>query len=238
MSAFSVTASELRKKAEDLTNLNSRLKNEIAVSYTHLDVYKRQQVGRSLGVHLILATQKPSGTVDDNIWSNSKFRLCLRVQDRQDSMDMLHKPDAAYLTQAGRCYLQVGNDELYELFQSGWSGASYDAELGNAKNVVAKMISETGKTGITGSHTKMKRKEEVLERWIIKLMGYAKEALEKTGRNMEKAVALIYQMMERDHVDYAVNDYNTRRLMDFTEPVSYTHLDVYKRQAPVLAFSG
>ena len=46
------------------------------------------QVGRSLGVHLILATQKPSGTVDDNIWSNSRFRLCLRVQDRQDSNDM------------------------------------------------------------------------------------------------------------------------------------------------------
>ncbi|MBR1497597.1 MAG: FHA domain-containing protein, partial [Oscillospiraceae bacterium] len=58
------------------------------------------QVGRSLGVHLILATQKPSGTVDDNIWSNSKFRLCLRVQDQQDSKDMLHRPDAAYITQA------------------------------------------------------------------------------------------------------------------------------------------
>ena len=39
---------------------------------------------------------------------------------------MLHKPDAAYITQAGRCYLQVGNDEIYELFQSGWSGAPYD----------------------------------------------------------------------------------------------------------------
>ena len=76
------------------------------------------QVGRSLGVHFILATQKRSGTVDDNIWSNSKIRLCLRVQDRQDSTDMLHKPDAAYITQAGRGYLQVGNDALYELFQS------------------------------------------------------------------------------------------------------------------------
>lgn len=175
------------------------------------------QVGRSLGVHLILATQKPSGTVDDNIWSNSKFRLCLRVQDRQDSMDMLHKPDAAYLTQAGRCYLQVGNDELYELFQSGFSGASYDAELGNAKNVVAKMISDTGKAGMTGSHTKMKQKEAVLERWLIMLIGYAKEALEQTDRDLERAVDLIFGMMEKDHVDYAKNDYNTRRLIDFTE---------------------
>lgn len=84
------------------------------------------QVGRSLGVHLILATQKPSGTVDDNIRSNARFRLCLRVQDRQDSTDMLHKADAAYITQAGRAYLQVGNDELYELFQSAWSSAPYE----------------------------------------------------------------------------------------------------------------
>ena len=47
------------------------------------------QVGRSLGVHLILSTQKPAGTVDENIWSNSKFKLCLRVQDKQDSKEML-----------------------------------------------------------------------------------------------------------------------------------------------------
>lgn len=112
------------------------------------------QVGRSLGVHLILATQKPSGTVDDNIWSNAKFRLCLRVQDRQDSNDMLHKPDAAYITQAGRCYLQVGNDEIYELFQSGWSGAPYDDSNEGGKQEIATMITPTGKTAIVGSHTK------------------------------------------------------------------------------------
>ncbi len=107
------------------------------------------QVGRSLGVHLILATQKPSGTVDDNIWSNSKFRLCLRVQDRQDSMDMLHKPDAAFLTQAGRCYLQVGNDELYELFQSGWSGAAYHGDTSNEKKTIAVMLADSGKPAVT-----------------------------------------------------------------------------------------
>ena len=40
------------------------------------------QVGRSLGVHLLLATQKPGGVVDDKIWSNSRFRICLKVQER------------------------------------------------------------------------------------------------------------------------------------------------------------
>ena len=83
------------------------------------------RIGRSLGVHLILATQKPSGVVDDQIWSNSKFRVCLKVQERADSMDMLKRPDAAELTDTGRFYLQVGYNELFELGQSAWSGAPY-----------------------------------------------------------------------------------------------------------------
>ncbi len=83
------------------------------------------RIGRSLGVHLILATQKPSGVVNDQIWSNSKFKVCLKVQDESDSKEMLKKPDAAYLKQAGRFYLQVGFDEYYALGQSGWCGAKY-----------------------------------------------------------------------------------------------------------------
>ena len=83
------------------------------------------RIGRSLGVHLILATQKPSGVVDDQIWSNTKFRVCLKVQNEQDSKEMLKRPEAAYLKQAGRFYLQVGTDEIFMLGQSGWCGAKY-----------------------------------------------------------------------------------------------------------------
>jgi S-DNA-T family DNA segregation ATPase FtsK/SpoIIIE len=83
------------------------------------------RIGRSLGVHLILATQKPAGVVDDQIWSNSKFRVCLKVQERADSMDMLKRPDAAELTDTGRFYLQVGYNELFEMGQSSWAGAPY-----------------------------------------------------------------------------------------------------------------
>lgn len=102
------------------------------------------QVGRSLGVHLILSTQKPAGTVDENIWSNSKFKLCLRVQDKQDSKEMLHKEDAAFITQAGRGYLQVGNDEVYELFQSGWSGAEYKNDNCAGEDSRMGILSDTG----------------------------------------------------------------------------------------------
>lgn len=83
------------------------------------------RIGRSLGVHLILATQKPSGVVDDQIWSNSKFRVCLKVQEKSDSQDMIKCPDAAELSQTGRFYLQVGFNELFALGQSAWCGAEY-----------------------------------------------------------------------------------------------------------------
>lgn len=181
------------------------------------------QVGRSLGVHLILATQKPSGTVDDNIWSNSKFRLCLRVQDRQDSADMLHKPDAAYLTQAGRCYLQVGNDELYELFQSGWSGAAYDEEAGGSRQAVAKMLTSTGKAALVGSHVKRKQKEMMRLRWLMRLVGYIEEA-ESSWESEENVqidseisreqflTSCMFEALKKDGFDFVKNDYNEKTL--------------------------
>ena len=83
------------------------------------------RIGRSLGVHLILATQKPGGVVNDQILSNTKFRVCLRVQDRNDSMEMLKRPDAAEIRQTGRFYLQVGYNEFFAMGQSAWCGAEY-----------------------------------------------------------------------------------------------------------------
>ena len=50
------------------------------------------------------------------------------MADRSDSNEMLHTPDAAEITQTGRAYLQVGNNEVYELFQSAWSGADYQPD--------------------------------------------------------------------------------------------------------------
>ena len=81
------------------------------------------RIGRSLGVHLILATQKPSGVVDAQIWSNSKFKLCLKVQSKEDSNEVLKTPLAAEIREPGRAYLQVGNNEVFDLFQSAYSGA-------------------------------------------------------------------------------------------------------------------
>ena len=105
------------------------------------------RVGRSLGVHLILATQKPSGVVNDQIWSNSRFKIALKVQDISDSREILHTPDAATLTQVGRAYLQVGNNEIYELFQSAWSGAPYQGAGDSQPRSDALTLYEIEETG-------------------------------------------------------------------------------------------
>ncbi len=72
------------------------------------------QRGRSLGVHLLLATQRPSGVVNENIKANTNLRIALRVQDTNDSQDVLGSPLAAGINRRipGRAYARLGPGEL------------------------------------------------------------------------------------------------------------------------------
>ena len=103
------------------------------------------RIGRSLGVHLILATQKPSGQVNEQIWSNSRFKLCLKVQSQEDSNEVIKSPLAAEIKEPGRAYLQVGNNEIFELFQSAYSGAPEKVDDSNKKEFSIYSINESGK---------------------------------------------------------------------------------------------
>lgn len=55
-------------------------------------------VGRSLGIHLVLATQRPGGAVSPEIRANVNLRIALRMRDRHDSTDVIDSPEAALLT--------------------------------------------------------------------------------------------------------------------------------------------
>ena len=199
------------------------------------------QVGRSLGVHLILATQKPSGTVDDNIWSNTRFRLCLRVQDRQDSNDVLHKPDAAYLTQAGRCYLQVGSDELYELFQSAWSGAPYHDDPSGKKTELACLRNSTGQSEIAGNSQKARRLEQGKFLWLSALLSCAHNAAAQSGITLDHAaddrafLACLYQKIKDAGYELASNPVNTARVLDFVSTCDQMSNAALTRDEAVLA---
>lgn len=132
------------------------------------------RIGRSLGVHLILATQKPSGVVDDQIWSNSKFRVCLKVQEKADSQDMIKCPDAAELSQTGRFYLQVGFNELFALGQSAWCGAEYVPTETVEKTVDSsiQIVDNLGRVLMNVKPNKKKRVEESKLKQIVAIVKY------------------------------------------------------------------
>ena len=107
------------------------------------------RLGRSLGVSLILASQRPTG-VTDQMRSNIKFRICLRVESIEESRELLRKPDAALLPSGvpGRGYLQVGNDDL-TLVQVAYTGDPFpeeqrpdDAEPPKLYEVIVRMAQE------------------------------------------------------------------------------------------------
>lgn len=84
------------------------------------------RLGRAIGVSLILATQRPTGAVTDQMRANMKFRICLRVETAEDSRELLKRSDAAFLPSniPGRAYVQVGSDQL-SLMQVARAGGPY-----------------------------------------------------------------------------------------------------------------
>ena len=79
--------------------------------------------GRSLGVHLILATQRPSGVVSPVIRANTNLRIALRVTDDAESTDVIDARDAARIAKStpGRAYARTGFSAL-TAFQAGRVG--------------------------------------------------------------------------------------------------------------------
>jgi S-DNA-T family DNA segregation ATPase FtsK/SpoIIIE len=75
------------------------------------------QRGRSLGVHLVLATQRPSGVIDDQIRSNTGLRIALRVTDSSDSSDVIDRPDAARIPGniPGRAFVRTARQDVREI---------------------------------------------------------------------------------------------------------------------------
>jgi S-DNA-T family DNA segregation ATPase FtsK/SpoIIIE len=78
------------------------------------------RVGRSLGVNLVLATQRPSGVITPEMQSNINLRVALRVTDRADSGDVIGTPDAALIPAGspGRGYVRAGLDAAPTPFQT------------------------------------------------------------------------------------------------------------------------
>jgi S-DNA-T family DNA segregation ATPase FtsK/SpoIIIE len=98
------------------------------------------QRGRSLGVHLVLATQRPGGAVKDSIRANTNLRIALRVQDAADSTDVIGTPAAAQLSRRlpGRALLRLGPGEVLPFQSALATGAS--ARAGEAAPVAVRPL--------------------------------------------------------------------------------------------------
>ena len=144
------------------------------------------RIGRTLGVHLILATQRPEGQVDPQIESNSKFRLCLKVQTAEDSKAVIKSPLAAEIKEAGRSYLMVGNNEIFELFQSAYSGVDENYEVSaHEKKFNVFEVDFSGKRNLIYKN-KIKKKNDGDNKEMSKtqnsaLVDYIKDFCEKNG---------------------------------------------------------
>ena len=91
------------------------------------------QRGRSLGIHLLLATQRPSGVVSADIRANTNLRIALRVTDPAESTDVIDAPDAAHIAKStpGRAYVRLGHASLIP-FQAGRVGGRRPGRAGQA----------------------------------------------------------------------------------------------------------
>lgn len=166
------------------------------------------RIGRSLGVHLILATQKPSGVVSEQIWANSRFKVCLKVQDKGDSMEMLKRSEAAELSDVGRFYLQVGYNELFMMGQSAWCGANYldfDTYVKN-QNMDVEVIDRLGNVC-----DRMKYKEDKTAKdrgeQIVRILQYLAE-LTKTEKIQERQLWLP-ELPEKVYLHELMEQYET-----------------------------
>lgn len=88
------------------------------------------QRGRSLGLHLVLATQRPAGVIKDNLRANTNLRVALRMADESDSQDVLGEKTAAHFPPEipGRAAAKTGPGRI-TLFQSAYPGARTSTEI-------------------------------------------------------------------------------------------------------------
>ncbi|MHC2999828.1 FtsK/SpoIIIE domain-containing protein [Microbacterium sp. HJ5] len=145
-----------RKKAKDLLELEKRqdpetppalvlVIDEFAALATEVPefvdgVVDIAQRGRSLGIHLIMATQRPAGVIKDNLRANTNLRVALRMADAADSNDVVGDQVASTFDPSipGRGIAKTGPGRLVP-FQSGYAGGWTTDEPDRAQVRVAEL---------------------------------------------------------------------------------------------------
>jgi DNA segregation ATPase FtsK/SpoIIIE, S-DNA-T family len=109
------------------------------------------QRGRSLGMHLIMATQRPAGSVSDAIKNNVKLRLALRLESAADSRDVIDSPAAAGIgsRQWGRGFYRVSANEVLPVQTALSTGVTPAAAAASGVSVVPFRLTSGERAGLT-----------------------------------------------------------------------------------------
>lgn len=141
------------------------------------------QRGRSLGIHLVLATQRPSGAVNDNILANTNLRISLRVLDAADSSSILGSGEAAVIPSPlrGRGFARLGPGGLVE-FQSAFSGAPFTSSTGVAPVTVEDFLPTGGVSTVPAAPTGEEGARSQLDVVIAGVLGATQQLGLERGR--------------------------------------------------------
>ncbi|MFC6423119.1 FtsK/SpoIIIE domain-containing protein [Ornithinimicrobium tianjinense] len=142
-----------------------------------VDIARR---GRSLGVHLILATQRPAGVVSAEIKSNTNLRIALRVTDAGDSQDVIEARDAAEIAKStpGRAYARLGHSSLIPFQSSRVGGRRRGA--GRAAQVRLRGM-PFHELGVAPARAAVAEEDASVPTDLAELVAACREASERTG---------------------------------------------------------
>ncbi len=177
------------------------------------------RTGRALGVHIILLTQNPEGVISGESESNVRFRWCLKVANAAASKEILGGHiEAAQITEPGRAYVRIGEDDIFEQVQSFYSGAPYHPDS-QKKRVEVNRIDISGKKVALTSNVKSFEYGKEIDVLIKYICEYTERKQIPSARQIwtEQLPAPIYLHHDAERKDEQGNIFPVVGLLDDPE---------------------
>lgn len=133
------------------------------------------QRGRSLGIHLVLATQRPAGVVSANVRANVNLRVALRMADTAESADVIDVPDAAFISRhvPGRAVARSGTGSVVAFQTARVTGQAARESATTVTPLDAQLPSERGQEPATSTEPNDLARLVVAANDAMRLLGVA-----------------------------------------------------------------
>ncbi len=169
-----------------------------------VDIARR---GRSLGVHLVLATQRPAGVITAEIRSNTNLRIALRVTDEADSQDVIEASASAHIPASipGRAFARLGHASLRQFQASRVGGRPTGSGPRAELRTSTLTLSELSRPELAPP---VREEDATIPTDLANLVGAIGEAFSSLGRPMPHSPWLppLPEIITLDEVDRRVSE--------------------------------